>query len=63
MVLKVEGMTCVHCLMTVEKAVKEVPGVASVHVDLLKKEVDFAGEADVDRVKAAIQGAGYTVVD
>ena len=26
-ILKIEGMTCMHCKMSVEKALKGVPGV------------------------------------
>ena len=36
--LKIEGMTCSHCKAAVEKALKAVPGVIDVAVDLEKKK-------------------------
>lgn len=61
-VLKVEGMSCNHCKMAVEKAVKAVAGVESVQVNLDKKEVVVNGSADRSQVAKAIEEAGYEVV-
>ncbi|AEF93282.1 copper ion binding protein [Desulfotomaculum nigrificans CO-1-SRB] len=61
-VLKVEGMSCNHCKMAVEKAVKAVAGVESVQVNLDKKEVVVNGSADRAQVAKAIEEAGYEVV-
>lgn len=62
-VLKVEGMTCNHCKMRVEKALKEVPGVTGVRVDLAKKEAVVAGSPERAAMVHAIDEAGYKVVD
>jgi len=32
--LKIQGMTCNHCVMRVAKALKQVPGVQDARVDL-----------------------------
>jgi len=61
-VLKVEGMSCNHCKMAVEKALKAVSGVESAEVNLDKKEVVVNGTADQDQMAKAIEDAGYTVV-
>ena len=45
-VLTIEGMTCMHCKMRVEKALKGVPGVTSAQVDLAKKQAVVAGSAE-----------------
>lgn len=61
-VLKVEGMSCNHCKMAVEKALREVPGVESAAVDLAQKEVAVTGNAGRDQLVKAIEEAGYKVV-
>lgn len=64
-VIKVDGMTCKHCKMAVEKALQGVPGVQEADVDLAGKKVkvtydaDKSGKTDLDR---AITDAGYSVV-
>lgn len=61
-VLKIEGMTCMHCKMAVEKALKGLPGVTSVQVDLAKKQAVVAGSADQATIAKAVDDAGYKVV-
>jgi copper chaperone len=60
-VLKIEGMTCGHCSMRVEKALKGVAGVSSVQVDLARKEAVIAGSAEESALARAITEAGYKV--
>ena len=58
----VTGMTCAACSARVEKAAANVPGIASVSVNLLKNsmEVDFDGDAaTLAAVSAAVEKAGY----
>ena len=58
----VTGMTCAACSARVKKAASNVPGVATVAVNLLKNsmEVDFDGEAaTLAAVSAAVEKAGY----
>jgi len=61
-VLKIEGMTCMHCKMAVERALKNVPGVISAQVDLAKKEAVVAGSAERAAMVKAVDEAGYKVV-
>ncbi|MGD9567608.1 MAG: heavy metal translocating P-type ATPase [Sedimentibacter sp.] len=63
-VLKVEGMTCGHCKMTVEKALKAVDGVENAVVDLANKSADvkLTKEVSDDVLKKAVEDAGYEVV-
>lgn len=61
-VLKVEGMTCGHCKMSVEKALKGVPGVASASVDLAKKEAVVTGTATRDELVKAVEDIDFTVI-
>ncbi|WP_438432744.1 copper chaperone CopZ [Gorillibacterium sp. sgz500922] len=64
-VLKVEGMSCNHCVQTVEKALGKLSGVEKVKVELADKKVsvDYAeGQVTVDALKSAIEEQGYDVV-
>lgn len=60
-ILKIEGMTCMHCKMRVEKALKDVAGVSTVQIDLAKKEAVIAGSADRAVLAKAVTDAGYKV--
>lgn len=60
--IKVEGMSCMHCKLRVEKAVESVEGVQKVEVNLQTKEVVFdyeEGKVNIEKVKDAIREAGY----
>lgn len=60
---KIEGMTCNHCKMRVEKAVKAVDGVESAEVNLEDKKVLVELNKEVDnQIKEAITEAGYEVI-
>ena len=37
--VKVEGMTCQHCVQIITDALKNITGLSTVNVDLVKKEV------------------------
>lgn len=60
-VLKVEGMSCNHCKMAVEKAVREVTGVAEALVNLEQKELTVTGSAAREQLVEAVTKAGYEV--
>ena len=56
------GMSCGHCRAAIASEVEQVPGVASVDVDLDAKLVTVAGERlDDAAVRTAIDEAGYDV--
>ncbi len=61
-VIMVEGMMCPHCKAAVEKACKAVPGTTDAIVDLQKKQVTVAGNADLAALKQAIVDAGYEII-
>jgi len=62
-VLKIEGMTCNHCKMAVEKALEGVAGVTGVQVDLAKNEAVVAGSPEMEAMVKAIDEAGFKVVE
>ncbi len=59
----VGGMTCAHCALSVREEVSEVPGVASVDVDLASGRLTVTGEGVEDAaIAGAVADAGYEVV-
>ncbi len=62
--IKVEGMSCQHCVAAVTRAVKAIPGVDDVAVDLGSGLVTVRGGAGAvsrRQVVDAIEAAGYSV--
>lgn len=62
--LIVEGMTCNHCKMAVEKALKSVAGVEAAVVDLNNKSavVTLTDSVENEVLIGAVADAGYTVI-
>ena len=62
--LKIEGMMCEHCEMHVKKALETIPGVESAAVSHTSGTAVLKLSADVptDRLKAAVEEAGYRLV-
>jgi copper ion binding protein len=63
-IMKVKGMSCQHCVMSVTKALNQLEGVRNVQVNLAKGEVRFDNMKEVasNRIEKAIQDAGYEVI-
>ncbi len=61
--ITVRGMTCMHCAGTVKKAVESVAGTSDVVVDLDGKKVEFETKErdNIEKIKEAIERAGYSV--
>ena len=65
-VLKVEGMTCQHCVQTVTETVGKMTGVEKVEVRLDQKEVtiDFDElQTQTEAISAQIVEAGFEVIE
>jgi copper chaperone len=63
-IVTAQGMSCMHCKMTIEKAVKALPGITSVNADpdTKKVEINFDEKTvTIDAIKHAIEEAGYEV--
>lgn len=58
-VYRVLGMTCGGCARHVEKALKSVPGVVSVAMDVARGTATVAGEALYPELAASVTAAGY----
>ncbi len=59
----IEGMSCNHCSNNVESAVKALPGVTGVMVNLTEKKALVAGDISKHKIIEAIEKVGYKVVD
>jgi copper chaperone len=58
----VTGMTCDHCVRSVEEEVGEVAGVRAVEVELASGLLTVSGEGfSDDAVRGAVAEAGYRV--
>lgn len=65
--IKVDGMTCEHCVKSVTEELSEVDGVTGVKVDLVSGgvspvEITHDGELNPSKVTEAVEEAGYSVV-
>ncbi len=64
-ILNVEGMSCSHCVKSIQKAVGSLDGVSKVDVDLARKTVSVAYEKEkvsLQNIKEAIDDQGYDVM-
>jgi copper chaperone CopZ len=60
--LTIEGMTCGHCVMAVQKGLGKLPGVRSADVTIGRARVEYdEGGMTTDDLSRAIKGAGYRV--
>jgi len=57
--LNISGMSCGHCVKAVETALKGVPGVQDVQIDLSGGKATVQGEADQTALIAAVTEEGY----
>ena len=63
--LKVEGMTCASCAMTVEKSTKKIDGVTSANVNFATEKLNISFDEEIVSVadiQAAVEKAGYKVL-
>ena len=59
--LRIEGMTCEHCVRAVEKRLRGTPGVEVEKVSIGSADVKYNADAlTVDEIANAISDEGYT---
>ena len=64
--LDLRGMTCSACAAANERAVRKLPGVTEVSVNLAAETLNVKFDdsaASVDSIKAAVKKAGYEAVE
>jgi copper chaperone CopZ len=59
--LSIPDISCGHCVMRVENATRDIPGVRQVQADAATKSASFVLESDeaLALVRAALVDAGY----
>lgn len=62
-ILKIEGMSCQHCVMMVKKAIDAVAGVTKSDVAVGSAAIQFdESKARKEDITAAVEKAGYKVI-
>jgi len=58
----IDGMSCMHCVMRVKKAIEALPGISGLNVEVGKAELQF-DESQTNRtaIEAAVIKAGYKI--
>lgn len=62
--LKVQGMSCGHCVKSIEGGVGELAGVNQVKVKLENAQVEVSfneSQVSLDKIKETIEDQGYEV--
>ncbi len=60
--LKIEGMSCQHCVMRVKKAIDALAGVSGSDVVVGSAKITFdESKINESEIKAAVEKAGYKV--
>ena len=58
--LSIQGMRCEGCATKVEEALREVPGVATISVDLLHNTAVIEGGGEPENLVSAVKHAGFS---
>lgn len=63
--IRIEGMSCSHCVAAVAKALNTVAGVSGVFVNLQEKaaSVELSHAVNDESLRAAVEDAGFDVVE
>ena len=59
-VLRIDGITCAHCVRSVTSALNGVPGVLSATVDLASGTAEVDGQASLQSLIDSVTAEGYS---
>ncbi len=60
--VKIKGMSCQHCVGSVQKSLEDIPGISNVVVDLEKGEARYDGDVDLEIIEKVVTGIGFECV-
>jgi copper chaperone len=61
--VRIEGMSCQHCVRAVFTSLTAVEGIARADVSIGAAEVEHDGRVTVEALREAISVAGYSVLE
>lgn len=61
-VIKIEGMGCNHCIVSVKEALGKIEGLEIIEVKLGEATVEIKEEKIMNEVKENLEDAGYEVM-
>ncbi len=61
--LKIQGMDCGSCALTIEQAVGTVPGIDTVRVDFTTETLEATGSASREQIESRVKDLGYRVAE
>ena len=61
--VRVDGMSCQHCVRAVFTALTAVEGIARADVSIGAIEIEHDGRATIEKIREAVEVAGYRVVE
>lgn len=60
--VKITGMSCGHCVMSVKNALKDLPGIRNLNVMIGQASFESDGAVDTKKIKEIVEEEGYEVV-
>jgi copper chaperone len=63
-IMHIQGMSCEHCQMTINKGLKALPGIKEIDIDLASGRAEVCFDptlTGVDLIKQKIRDLGYQV--
>ncbi len=64
-IIKVEGMSCEHCVKRITEIVNEIKGAKCLNISLENKtvEVEFTNDEVLQYIEASVNDVGYEVMN
>lgn len=62
MTVKIQGMSCGHCVTSVENALKPIAGIKGLKVELGKATFAITQKIDQAKIKQAVEDSGFEFI-
>jgi len=61
--VKIVGMDCGSCAMTIESSMRQLPGVEEATVSFTTETMEVSGEVELDAIESRLRELGYRIAD